>query len=190
MTEKTKRCSKCGEIKTLSEFGKNAAAKDGLQSWCRQCYAEYNAKRYIENREKELAKNAKWRAEHPEKHVAKSLRWEKANPEKHSAKNLAWAKNNPEKANAKTQRRRAFKVAAPGDHNAGDIKALYDAQEGRCAYCGRDVSQGYHVDHIVPLSRGGSNALGNLALTCARCNTSKGAKLLSEWTARPSRSRT
>jgi hypothetical protein len=33
-----KRCSKCGEVKTLSEFYKNITTKDGYASSCRICY--------------------------------------------------------------------------------------------------------------------------------------------------------
>ena len=35
-----KRCSKCGEVKPVSEFGKNRSAKEGLQSWCKVCHNE------------------------------------------------------------------------------------------------------------------------------------------------------
>ncbi|MFI8830536.1 HNH endonuclease [Streptomyces afghaniensis] len=33
-----------------------------------------------------------------------------------------------------------------------------------------------HVDHLVPLARGGAHSLSNLVPACQRCNTSKGAK--------------
>jgi len=48
----------------------------------------------------------------------------------------------------------------------------------RCVYCGRSVHEiGCHVDHIVPLSMGGSNEESNLALSCVDCNQAKGAKV-------------
>lgn len=37
------------------------------------------------------------------------------------------------------------------------------------------------VDHIVPLSRGGTHEYENLQCLCKSCNSSKGAKLISEW---------
>ncbi len=50
----------------------------------------------------------------------------------------------------------------------------------RCAYCG--TTQGpFHVEHIHPIARGGSNAPSNLECACVPCNMSKGSKLLSEW---------
>lgn len=33
----TKKCPKCNEVKSTSEFHKNASAKDGLQNYCKTC---------------------------------------------------------------------------------------------------------------------------------------------------------
>lgn len=47
----------------------------------------------------------------------------------------------------------------------------------RCAYCGRDAiseSITLEVDHIVPVSEGGSDDLSNLATACKPCNWKKG----------------
>jgi hypothetical protein len=42
-----------------------------------------------------------------------------------------------------------------------------------CAYCG--TAEGtMEVDHIIPVSRGGTDALSNLVLACASCNAQKG----------------
>lgn len=48
-SEPTKRCSKCGQYKTLSDFNKNKKAKDGLQSECRECHAE-TMRKYLKKR--------------------------------------------------------------------------------------------------------------------------------------------
>ena len=45
--ENSKRCSKCGEIKQLTEFNRSAKSKDGYQWNCRICYKRYNKSRYI-----------------------------------------------------------------------------------------------------------------------------------------------
>ncbi len=45
----------------------------------------------------------------------------------------------------------------------------------QCAYCGvKDVP--FQVEHIQPKSKGGSNSIANLALSCEKCNTRKGNK--------------
>jgi len=50
----------------------------------------------------------------------------------------------------------------------------------RCAYCGKtDVP--FEIDHMQPRSRGGSNRVSNLALTCHECNQAKGNQTASEF---------
>lgn len=58
------------------------------------------------------------------------------------------------------------------------------ARDGnRCAYCERvEGTCGWlTIDHVVPKSRGGPDALTNCVLACGRCNSEKGDLLLSEW---------
>lgn len=51
-----------------------------------------------------------------------------------------------------------------------------------CTYCDQEKEdRELHVDHIIPLSRGGTNHFLNLTLACASCNSSKRSKLPSEW---------
>jgi len=52
-----------------------------------------------------------------------------------------------------------------------------------CQYCGI-LAQVGTVDHVTPLSRGGTDAIDNLAWCCKSCNSSKGTKLLDEWSGR------
>lgn len=46
----------------------------------------------------------------------------------------------------------------------------------RCRYCGASADEArLEVDHVVPVSRGGTNDLGNLVAACSRCNGGKSA---------------
>jgi 5-methylcytosine-specific restriction endonuclease McrA len=49
-----------------------------------------------------------------------------------------------------------------------------------CRYCG-DEAGPFHIDHVEPLARGGSNRDDNLCVACAPCNFAKAAKVGSEW---------
>jgi hypothetical protein len=49
-----------------------------------------------------------------------------------------------------------------------------------CTYCG-DTDGPFDLDHIFPVSRGGTNDASNLTLACSSCNRSKGARTLREW---------
>lgn len=50
----------------------------------------------------------------------------------------------------------------------------------RCAYCGKETTR-WEVDHIIPRSRGGSNRISNLALSCHECNQEKGDRTAAEY---------
>jgi len=63
----------------------------------------------------------------------------------------------------------------------GLIIALLKKQKGLCACCGQDLFSSFNVDHIIPLSRGGTNKLSNLQLLTWRCNQLKGPLLPEEY---------
>jgi 5-methylcytosine-specific restriction endonuclease McrA len=48
----------------------------------------------------------------------------------------------------------------------------------KCCYCNAWAA---HLDHVHPLSKGGADAVHNIVPACERCNLSKGAKTLAEW---------
>jgi len=61
---------------------------------------------------------------------------------------------------------------------------LYGEQEGVCAGCATHFPfRVMDVDHILPRSRGGTDAAGNLQLLCSGCNRSKGSRTMAEWRA-------
>ena len=61
-------------------------------------------------------------------------------------------------------------------------KRLTDQGQTHCAYCGVDLSTTKStIDHIVPLSRGGTNSIKNLVLACFRCNHRKGDQTPEQW---------
>jgi 5-methylcytosine-specific restriction endonuclease McrA len=90
-----------------------------------------------------------------------------------------WRKENPLKVAAKVARRRASVTGAVGFHTPEQLGARVAYYGGVCAYC--QVAPYESIDHVIPLARGGSNWPANLRPACMLCNTSKGAKLLSEW---------
>lgn len=48
-----------------------------------------------------------------------------------------------------------------------------------CQYCGRKAPEvQFHIDHILPVSKGGSKDESNLILACDECNIGKGNILI------------
>ena len=77
-------------------------------------------------------------------------------------------------------RLRAYRVGAPGWLRPKDVRRLWSRQSGRCAYCRRSLGTlsarppAYHIEHRVPLDRGGENTAVNACLSCPPCNAAKG----------------
>lgn len=58
---------------------------------------------------------------------------------------------------------------------------IYDRNHGRCAICGRYVPfTDFTVDHIIPISKGGTNSMDNLQCACKTCNMIKQDILLED----------
>lgn len=76
-------------------------------------------------------------------------------------------------------RRRARIRACASTVTTAQIRQLLKAAR-KCAYCGLRFTSKRKptLDHVVPLARGGAHSLGNLAVCCKPCNSTKGAKLL------------
>jgi len=73
----TKRCTKCGEEKPITEFGRRKQSKDGYQSHCKQCRAEAQREWRKHNIDKERAYQNKCRRKHPEVHRESNRRYAK-----------------------------------------------------------------------------------------------------------------
>lgn len=99
---------------------------------------------------------------------------------------VAWGRANPVMraaiANQNKARRRLWIETNPGSVGvtSRDWVKLVRRYRHRCAYCGGNEG-GIHMDHVVPVSRGGRHAIGNALPACQACNLSKGAKLVAEW---------
>lgn len=76
-------------------------------------------------------------------------------------------------ASKASARKRAKALKASGDHYAIDLEQMYKSQKGLCWWCGKPLPKNFHVDHRIPLSRGGTNDPGNLCGACPECNLEK-----------------
>lgn len=71
---------------------------------------------------------------------------------------------------------RARKYASPGTFTASEWTELCEACDYRCLACGQKKS--LTADHVIPLSKGGTNYISNIQCLCKSCNSSKGARTI------------
>jgi 5-methylcytosine-specific restriction endonuclease McrA len=85
----------------------------------------------------------------------------------------AWWRANPDKMAEIRRNRKALRGGASGKHTNEDIVRIRKAQKDRCALCRVNLKGAGHVDHIIAVSKGGSNWPKNLQMLCVRCNCRK-----------------
>jgi hypothetical protein len=172
-----KTCTKCGEAKSETEFYKEARSLDGLRTRCKACMNETNTKWITVNREKSRAIVAKYDAANREKRRAKEAAYRAANPEKERERHAKYRAANQESYRIHCQNRRARKRENGGELSKGLADRLFKLQRGKCACgCKQPLGYNYHLDHIMPISLGGTNTDDNIQLLRARCNIQKKAK--------------
>ena len=88
-----------------------------------------------------------------------------------------WRRANPDRwrrvaTNAKARRRsRAEGVGVERFRR----ESIFVRDRGLCAYCGLGLDPAnWHLDHVVPLSKGGAHTRANSAAACPSCNRKKG----------------
>lgn len=112
----------------------------------------------------------------------RSKKYAASNRERLARASRAWVKRNPEKRIAIARQYRARRRAhEEGGISAGTLANWTAAQPKVCFYCGDTCPDDFHVDHFVPLSKGGPHVLTNLRIACAPCNLSKSARDPMEW---------
>lgn len=164
-----KKCSKCNELKELTEFNKAKTGRDGHRSDCKVCFSSYkkaydlkNKERrkeyllknteelkrkrrlyYLKNKEEKKLKQREYNKHNKDIISLKNRNKYKDNKDKFRLKTKEYRKNNPEKIRALNNKHRAKKKQAiPQWYNSKEVLYIYTlAQE-----------KGLEVDHLVPLN--------------------------------------
>lgn len=147
-------------------------------------------KYYYANREKNLERRRKWLAnnlergrararqyywDNREKNIKRMREQYRLNPEKFRKQSNDWAKSHPEVICEHARKRRARKSGAQGSYTKADLENILKLQKNRCAHCRSSFGASLKstLDHIIALSKGGSNFPRNLQYLCGPCNSKK-----------------
>lgn len=162
----TKHCAKCNLDLDVSEFGKDKSRKSGLYSYCKKCTYK-SVRHYIKKNEAHYKEYQK---------SYRSLHLEKLRKYARGYQKIRY-KNNRELWRCYVRKRRALKRGLQSPRR-NEIFSKIEKFNNLCAYCGGNYK---HLDHIVPLSKGGTDAISNLLPACSSCNLSKATKSLQDW---------
>lgn len=147
----------------------------------------YARQHYADNREKALVTQRLWRQNHLEQDRATKKLYSMANREKNDEAARRAMLRDPERIRANRRNHKARRKSVSGSHTAKDVLAIWKRQRHKCAVpnCTYAISSTgkhrYHVDHVLPIARGGSNNPDNLQILCATHNIRKNASDPYDW---------
>lgn len=174
-------CYECSKRKYINFRLENIEAE-------RLRYREYYHKdpakaRSGTDRSKEKISSRAWFLANKKKAYDSHKDWREKNPAIIKANREKHYKTNPQAYRCYVQNRRAKIIQAGGTFNDADVKMIVERQRWKCAEpsCSVSIKSGYHIDHIMPLSLGGTNWPENIQCLCQRCNLRKHAKHPIDW---------
>lgn len=183
-------CKRCGAIKSGLEFHKRLPGPNAYRQPCKACARSTRAtyarayRKTVVGRANTKKTIAKWHAKHPAYERDRSKRRYGTDPiyrKRVHAHAVAWGRAHPEYARLAAAKRRMLVAAGGTIPPIVEIRNKF-AQIDGCYFCGRK-DRPLTIDHDLPISRGGTNAIENLLPACKPCNSSKHTKTATEFVA-------
>ncbi len=144
-------------------------------------HQEYNRQRgvrhYQENRERELAQYKEWAQRNKDHLTRRAKAYYRRTKQRQAELFREWSHRNPEQVRLRAKRRRARRKGADGSYTLAEWHLLCAAYDHRCLACGKhepDIK--LTADHVIPLSKGGSDFIDNIQPLCFSCNSAKNAR--------------
>lgn len=164
-------CVKCGVNKPREDYSKDSRAASGIQTTCKDCHKAYfdqNAEHY-----KCLRKaNPRYKERMKEYFIGHVDQINDYKRKRYASE------EGKAKVKAISHKRRAQKkTTSDGTVTAEYILSLLQKQNYKCAISGKDIRGNYHVDHIIPLSKGGAHTAKNIQLLAPEVNLSKADRI-------------
>lgn len=134
------------------------------------------------NREKCTERDRAWKKNNRERYLERSRKdakkWRESNPDKFKKVHKKWRARNKAIVNFWNKRRQIRKRGAMGSHTLEEWNELKKQCNYICFICNKVEPQiKLTEDHIIPLSRKGTDYIENIQPLCRSCNSKKGVKL-------------
>jgi len=185
-------CSKCGEIKALTEF---YATKGQYKSFqCKKCRVQYQDKRRLvysimsdeERNIVTLGRNCTQCGKWHKWAMFKVNRWKKSGYDeccricRNSADRATHKRPGPRHHRAQRARRRYDRIRRKPFHTTdSQWLAMCGCFGPACLCCGQVAP--FVRDHIIPIALGGLDHITNVQPLCAKCNLSKGDRHIADY---------
>jgi 5-methylcytosine-specific restriction endonuclease McrA len=153
--------------------------KDGFLRQCKECVGKSHKRDYILNTKKYKERRKKDYLINKESYIRKAVEWGRKNKDKRKIVKKRWADKNKVFISVINKNLNARKLGAVGSFTLKEYKKRLDLYNNHCGYC--FIGETYTVDHIIPISKGGTNYIDNIMPACLRCNGQKRDYLLEEW---------
>lgn len=182
-----KTCTKCKNELPLTAFYKVGGGNDNLRAACKKCisthyyYGDTHAVRLARakaqrdaDKEKSREYARQWRAKFPDKVKEGQKRHYQENKEKEREDSKRYRAAHPEKYKEYRRQRRARLAEVECTLTVAQWEEVQMRYKYQCAYCGKSKVN-LTMDHVVPISKGGSHTADNIVPACKTCNSSKQA---------------
>lgn len=196
----SRRCSRCRSIHPLTVifYRRDRSQSAGCRPDCRECSKARGRRHRALNREQVKTKDRDYRRRNLERLREYRRHYRMANQERQRlwfreyhqknrdiiiARVARWnrehAQRHRESSRLSAGRRHALKMGSKVGHVS--FNRIVQRDQWRCWICQRRVTwRDLHLDHVIPLSRGGSHTEDNIRVTHAKCNLRKNRKLPEE----------
>lgn len=174
------RCCRCDECKAekAKDVKERYKTNKNDPDW-KAKRKEQKAREYLKNKDSDFwqSQQKDYRERTKDRKKEYDKKYAKENSERKSRNAVLWAKNNKESRAAIIRnyesRRRSQKSSGVATK---ELRKWVANAEKKCYWCGNKCEKNYHVDHYMPLSKGGPHEIENLVIACAPCNLKKNAK--------------
>lgn len=185
-----KVCTKCEEKKSANGFHKDKSRRDGYSNWCKVCCKEYQQseagkKAYNQANEKyrqsDKGREARIRYSSSDKGKRIRQQYDASNAGRkvilHARKKFWQSLKGKQSKKRHSAIRRTHKTKAGGLYTQSQWYKLCKFYDFHCLRCDKQFFfEELTLDHIRPVSKGGSSNIFNIQPLCKPCNSKKGNK--------------